>query len=87
MNRIKSFLAAQQINGSGAKVDYVPDDYTGNLNMFTKLESFSWQSEWRLALEGGTGQARTIAIGDLSDIAFVCKSAEVNNRFSITSYE
>ena len=82
--RIKSALESQGLPGTGGKVEYVSDDFTGKVGPFQKRKSFEWQSEWRLKIDGGSCQPRTITLGDLSDIAFVCETSEVNDRFTVT---
>jgi len=82
--RIKEALEAHNIVGSGGKVEYVSDIFTGEISPFQKRKSFEWQSEWRLKVVGGDGDPRIITIGDLSDIAFICKASEASSRFTVT---
>ena len=45
MNRILTVLKDQDIHGEAELVTYVPDDYTGEVGPFRKLQRFSWQAE------------------------------------------
>jgi len=82
--RIKSALKYQGVSGTGVKVEYVSDDFTGKVGPFQKRKSFEWQSEWRLKINGGSGQPRAITLGNLNDIAFVCETSEVNEQSIVT---
>jgi hypothetical protein len=82
--RIKTALEAQGVVGCCNRVEYVSDDFTGDIDPFTKRSLFEWQSEWRLKVDGGSGEARKIVIGNLSDIAFICRTTDVNARFTVT---
>jgi hypothetical protein len=53
-----------------ALVKYIPETHHGEVGIFRKLQALSYQSEFRIALFPGMGQAWTLEIGDISDIAF-----------------
>lgn len=56
------------------KVDYLPNDYNGNMNSFTKLEEYEWQKEWRIAILDPTRHEpvpTTLKIGDIKSITKV----------------
>ena len=84
LDRIGRSLKSEEISGQGDRVKYLPNDYDGETGPFQKRKLFQWQSEWRLKIDGGNGGPRTIAMGDLSNIAFVCRTSELNSRFKVT---
>jgi hypothetical protein len=59
-------------------VEYVPNDYVGEIGPFRKFERFSWQSEWRMVARGGPGGPRWLSIGSLRDIAIVVPTSELD---------
>ena len=61
-------------------VTYVDRDrYSGRMGIFTKFSSFSYQSEFRIALSPSDGCPYSLWIGDLSDVAVTGELAQVNN--------
>lgn len=64
-------------------VEYVANDYKGNIGLFKKLMKFSYQSEWRFVCYDGIGGARKTSIGSLKDISIIIPSEEVNQRITI----
>ena len=67
VDRVKACLPASY-NG---KVEYVPDDFSGELKAFRKRERYSWQREWRIVCTSGSGGLMRPTIGSLNDIAKV----------------
>lgn len=53
------------------------------MSLFTKFNSFQYQSEFRIAMAPGTGKNFCLDIGDLSDITMVGKLSEVNNHIKV----
>lgn len=67
-------------------VEYVDRaTYHGPMGIFKKFSSFSYQSEFRIALVPGTGSAYSLRVGDLSDITLTGKLADLNSRLKIVS--
>lgn len=54
--------------------------YYGPMGIFRKTTEFSHQSEIRIALLPGTGSPYKLDVGDLTDIAVVGLSADLNQR-------
>jgi hypothetical protein len=66
-------------------VEYVNEStYRGPMGPFRKYSPFAYQSEARLALRPGTGEACSLRIGDLSDITMIGPTADLNNRIRVT---
>jgi hypothetical protein len=82
IDRISSQLKLQNIRHKADLVEYVSDDYRGEVGPFKKLRSFAYQSEWRLVCYGGTGKERIFRIGDIKDICIVVECNEVNQKIS-----
>ena len=63
---------------------YSPEDFHGSFRgseaAFNKQERFSWQREYRFAIDSGTegNEALNIELGDLRDIAKPFNALEVN---------
>jgi hypothetical protein len=84
MDRVLSHLRDNNIQGNADLVEYVPNDYAGEIGPFRKLETFRWQSEWRLVCYAGPSGPRTLSLGPLEDIADLIPTSELNKRFRIT---
>ena len=82
INRISSKLKSLHIDHKADLVEYVSEDYTGEMGPFKKLSRFAYQSEWRLTCSGCSGEDIQIPIGDIKDICIVVKSIEVNQKLS-----
>jgi hypothetical protein len=82
INRISLQLRSQHVKHKADLVEYVSDDYRGEIGPFRKLLKHAYQSEWRLVCYGGNGEARIFRIGSISDICIVVKSSEVNQSIS-----
>jgi hypothetical protein len=66
-------------------VQYVDSEtYIGPMGIFRKFASFSYQSEFRIALVPGTGNPYHLTVGDLSDIALTGNLAEINEHIRLT---
>jgi hypothetical protein len=66
-------------------VEYVNKDYTGEIGLFKKFDSFAYQSEWRIACFEGEGVPTTISIGSIKDISIIMPSKEINERLKPNS--
>lgn len=93
MGRLDTALRSLNHQGSyvgrGLVQYYDPDTFSGSFDedkaIFWKKNSFSHQKEFRFYVyDGSTGDdARTLNVGDLSDIAFNCHKADVNSSVVI----
>lgn len=81
--RIESTLKLQKIRGEAGLVEYVVNDYTGQLGPFRKLKRFEYQSEWRLVCYDGPGGPRKIRIGSIKDISIIIRSNQINEEIKI----
>jgi len=84
IDRIDSHLKSHGINGEAGLVEYVDDEYTGEVGPFRKLDRFAYQSEWRLVCYGGPGDVRKIWIGSIRDISTIMLTNEINERLTIS---
>lgn len=84
LDRIGAAMRDQNARGHGDLVEYVPDNYAGEIGPFRKLQKFSWQSEWRLVTYHGPKGPRTLSIGCLHDISKIVSVAELNQFVSFT---
>jgi len=82
IDRISSQLQSEKINHQANLVEYIGNDYVGEVGPFRKLNNFAYQSEWRLVCCEGIGKERTFSIGDINDICIVVGSKEVNQKIS-----
>ncbi len=80
IDRISSQLKLQNIRHKADLVEYVSDDYSGEVGPFKKLRRFAYQSEWRMVCYDGPGEERIFRIGDIKDICILVKSNEVNQK-------
>lgn len=85
VDRIEVALRQQGVRGEAGLVEYVPNDYEGEVGPFRKLQTFQYQSEWRLTCYGGPGGPRRLAIGDINDICKMMASDVINQRVRIGS--
>jgi len=85
IDRTASYLKTQGINGRADLVEYVDDNYAGEIGPFRKLKRFAYQSEWRLVCFNGPGGPRKIVIGSIRDISTIMPSKEINEKITITS--
>lgn len=61
-------------------VQYVDrNSYHGPMGPFRKIDDFAYQNEFRFVLAGGMGDAITLQIGDLTDIATAGNALELNS--------
>jgi hypothetical protein len=69
---VRRFHAAAKQAGHDValgKVEYMPQDHCGDMNAFRKLESYSWQLEWRFLTRAPiVGKSITLTLGPLQDI-------------------
>jgi hypothetical protein len=86
MNRVASTMKTQGITqAKGDLVEYVDNEYTGELDPFKKFKIFDYQFEWRLVCYDGPGGVRKISIGSIRDISIIIPSSEVNRIITISS--
>lgn len=65
-------------------VEYIPDNYNGEIKPFRKRERFKHQSEWRLVCVGGSGGPRKLHIDKgLKDISRIIPATEINSEIRI----
>lgn len=65
-------------------VEYVDESsYEGPVGIFKKVSSFSYQSEFRIALHPGTGAVLRFDVGNLSDIVMLGRLSDLNDRLSV----
>ena len=69
LSRIVAAAKRQGLKGECRLVQYYDENkHTGEAGRFWKSSSFSYQSEYRIALETGTEGPFSFEVGDLSDI-------------------
>ena len=85
INRISSHLNKHAIKAKANLVDYIDDNYIGEIGPFKKLRRFSYQSEWRLVCYDGPRIERKIYIGSIQDISIIHRSKEVNKKMTLDS--
>ncbi|MBI2780144.1 MAG: hypothetical protein HYX62_10265 [Gammaproteobacteria bacterium] len=61
------------------------ETHKGPMGIFRKFSSFSFQSEFRVALLPGTGKPYSLRLGDLSDIAIIGDLKSINDRIRVYS--
>ncbi|TFG90779.1 MAG: hypothetical protein E4H16_01145 [Candidatus Atribacteria bacterium] len=83
MDRIASSLEHERIAPKAGFVEYVDNEYIGEMGPFKKLRTFSYQSEWRLVCYDGPGKPREIRIGSIRDISVIISSDEVNSEIRV----
>jgi hypothetical protein len=85
IDRVGASLRTDRINGRGDLVEYVDEQYAGEIGPFRKLRQFTYQSEWRLVCYDGPGEVRKIMIGGIRNISIVMPSREINKIVTIGS--
>ena len=78
IDRIGAHLERSGIKGEAGLVEYVDDEFVGDLGPLRKLTRFSYQSEWRLVCYEGPGDHRLIRIGSIEDISCTMPSNKIN---------
>jgi hypothetical protein len=69
VSRIESAVQKEELLAECRLVEYYDDAmYSGQVGRFRKSAKFSYQSEFRIAVEPGSDEARRVQIGDLTDI-------------------
>jgi hypothetical protein len=69
VSRVGSAAQSERLQIECGLVDYYDDSkYSGQVGRFRKPSKFSYQSEFRIALEPGSVEARRLQIADLTDI-------------------
>ncbi|MFV1967548.1 MAG: hypothetical protein ACC628_19135 [Pirellulaceae bacterium] len=82
IDRIASQLKSKNITGKADLVEYVDENYKGDVGPFRKLTGFAYQSEWRLICYDGPGGPRKLRIGSIRDICTIVRNVEVNQKIS-----
>lgn len=78
----KAALNAGRDAGQGP-VEYVEKaTHDGAMGPFRKFNSYSYQNEFRFAVDGGDETPLNFPIGDIRDICMVGPSAEINNMIA-----
>jgi hypothetical protein len=69
VSRIQSQAQQERLRMECGLVEYYDEStHSGQLGRFRKRASFSYQSEFRIALEPGSAEAIRLQVGDLADI-------------------
>jgi hypothetical protein len=84
MSRMGTALKSQKIKANGDLVEYIHDNYVGEIGPFRKRKTFAYQSEWRLVCSDGPAGPREINIGTLRDISEIVPSRQVNETIKVT---
>jgi hypothetical protein len=63
----------------GKAVEYVNDDYNGEMDAFKKFKKYEYQSEYRFVIEPGFGRHYELTIGDISDISSIGNAEDLKN--------
>lgn len=65
-------------------VEYVArDSHNGEMGIFKKFDSYSYQNEYRFVLSPGLSVPYTLSLGDLSDISIIGSSSEINDHIEV----
>ena len=66
-------LAADKVGNpvQGRFVEYIPDNYCGNMNPFKKFDKYRYQNEWRFLTEDPVSEPLALTLGPLKDIAIL----------------
>ena len=84
LERVKVAVSKIEDSVEWELVEYVDESsFHGPLGIFKKFSAFSYQSEFRIALSPGSGESRTLSVGDLSDIVMLGDSSDLNKRLSM----
>jgi hypothetical protein len=86
MARLQVRLKTEGVGCSADFVEYVPNDYRGEIGPFRKFERFAWQCEWRFVTYGGQGGPRIIKIGSLKDISIVVPTTDLQSIVAGVGY-
>lgn len=82
IDRISKQLIFQNISHASNLVEYVSDNYQGQVGPFKKRMKFNYQTEWRLVCKNGPGKELKIRIGSIKDICIVINFNELNHVLS-----
>lgn len=83
LRRIELNLNSQKIPFDTNVVEYVNDNYRGEMGLFRKLDNFAYQSEWRLVCYDGPNGVRQIKIGSIKDISVIIPSDMINKEINV----
>ena len=79
IERAKNEFEKEKYHMKCQLISYVPDEYFGKMNEFTKFSKFSYQYEWRMVCYNGPGEVFKIRIGDITDISRITSHEEFMN--------
>ncbi|TKF36963.1 hypothetical protein [Enterovibrio norvegicus] len=82
LNTIPKIASHQKYKHFAKKIEYMPATYSGEFGIFRKQSQYSWQYEWRLAVEQKetSGLYDRICLGDISQWAHVFDTKELLNE-------
>ena len=67
--RVKKAAEKENIKWQGKFVEYVNNDYNGEMGVFKKFKGYEYQSEFRIIVWPGFDKLYRLNIGDISDIS------------------
>lgn len=82
INRISQSVRLEKIPTQANLIEYISQNHVGEVGPFKKLETFEYQSEWRVVCQNGPGKERIIKLGNLSDICTIVKAKNINNEIT-----
>lgn len=85
IDRTRQAIRESGRGGRAGLVEYVPEDYAGEIGPFRKKSRFRYQSEWRLVVENGPGTALRMQVGSLCEIAVIVRAEEINTVVRVDS--
>lgn len=84
LRRVNEAAVCESLSVHKGLVEYFNSStYHGPMGPFRKFSEFAYQSEFRIAIEGGKNEPLRLKIGSLLDIAKIGTLAEINNIISI----
>lgn len=84
INRLSTFIKNKAVPAKANLVEYIDTDHSGTTGPFRKLNTFEYQSEWRLVCYDGPGKERTLIIGSLSDISVLVEAKNINKEITFS---
>jgi hypothetical protein len=84
LRRVKTAVPDTGQELKSGLVEYIDEtSYEGPVGIFKKVSSFSYQSEFRLALHPGIGATLRFHVGNLSDIVMLGRLSDLNDRLRV----
>lgn len=88
LRRVKAAAAEAGKDVLHRPVEYVPRDlHDGKMGPFRKFSEYEYQSEFRIVLTGGNGEACRLAVGNLRDISAIGPSSSIPTMWQHLSRE